>query len=228
MADTVIYVRDSKTGAFLAMKAIDNSDGTYSLAENSGVGDASQTTLLAVKAVTDVLPNAGALTDIAEDIEYAEEHVHHKNRWYGKKASQSSTLWGVSLSTGLSLIYRAISGAGVYGADANDEAQVLGSGDVVDATWVQLDINEILITANSSSTLYLNRIVWGSGTLADAVTAGQYSEFPYSRANSDTTRIVRNINTPLIAAGTKIWLQTMNATDNATIDFVVGIHGYTF
>jgi hypothetical protein len=54
MANTAIYVRDSITGIKLALKAMDNGDGSYTL--GSGAGDASQVTSLAIKAKTDLIP----------------------------------------------------------------------------------------------------------------------------------------------------------------------------
>ena len=54
MSDTVLYVRDPQTAQLLPIKAIDNLDGTYSLTDAAG-GDASQTTLLAVKTQTDTI-----------------------------------------------------------------------------------------------------------------------------------------------------------------------------
>jgi hypothetical protein len=172
------------------------------------------------------------LTSIAKEsggeISYIEDHIHGKSRWLGKKAVQSATEWAVPLDTGLTLLYRAISGAGVYGADANDESQIVGSADVILAGAVKFDVHEIQFPANSSSTLYLCRLIWGIGTMAAAITAGQYTEFPYFRKNDDTVRKVATIMCPKITAGTKVWLQTMNATDNATLDFVVGVHTYNF
>jgi len=162
------------------------------------------------------------------DAAYAEEHVHHKVRWYGKKAVQDATHWAVPLDTGLALLFRAISGAGVYGADLNDEAQVFGSADTLEPGDVTGDFNEILIVANTSSTLYLSRIIWGTGTMAEAITAKQYSEWTFFRGNADNVRKVKITPTPLIPVSYKIWLQCMNATDNATMDFVVGVHGYKF
>lgn len=173
------------------------------------------------------------LNDIQRDAEYSEEHVHTKARWYGKKAVQTATEWAVRLDTGLSLLYRTISGAGVYGADANDTALVFGSGDTFAAlsnNIVMFDCHQILVVANSSATLTLLRMVYGTPTqsLADAVNANQYTEFPYLRANADNVRKIQDIKTPLIRIGSQVWIQSMNASDNATVDFIVGVHGYEF
>jgi len=177
-----------------------------------------------------------AIQRIFKTAEYTEEHMHHKVRWYGKKAAQTATLWTALLDTGLTQLYRAISGAGVYGTDGShdpaappsDEAFLFGTGDTLEPGYVVRDFDEILIVANSSSTLYLCRIIWGTGTMAEAITAKQYSEFPYFRGNADNVRKIQTIPTPLIGINYKIWLQCMNATDNATLDFVVGVHGYNF
>jgi hypothetical protein len=168
------------------------------------------------------------LRDIQRDAEYAEEHAHHKVRWWGKKAIQGVDDWAVPLDTGLALLYRATSGAGVYGADAGDTAQLFGATDIPIPGMVVGDFDEILVVVNSSSTLYLCRILWAATTVADAIAAGNYSEFPYFRATADTTRLKAFVPTPLIGADQRVWLQCMNATNNATMDFVVGVHGYNF
>jgi hypothetical protein len=171
--------------------------------------------------------NHKALLDsIYAETEVVEIHLHHKVRWFGKLAVQTATKWCTALDTGLSKLYRAISGNGVYGADLNDEAQLFGSEDELGVGTAYHDFNEILIVANSSETLYLSRIVWGTGTLAQAVAANQYSEFPFIRGNADKNRKIQEVITPRIPVGYKVWLQTMNDTDNATLDFVVGVHGY--
>ena len=173
------------------------------------------------------------IRDIQRDAEYAEEHCHHKVRWFAKRNPQTVTNWCTSLVSGLAQPFRAISGAGVYGADAGDEAQVFGSADIPIIGMLTGDFNEVLVTANSSATIYACRIVWGTGTLADAIAATQYTEFPYLRGNADNNRKVQVTPSPLIPitiAGlpTKIWIQCANASDNATMDFVVGVHGYNF
>jgi hypothetical protein len=105
-----------------------------------------------------------------------------------------------------------------------DTLSELGTGFVVG------DFDQIVFVANSSSTLYLFRLIWGTPTqtMAEAIAAGQYSETPFIRANTDTVRQVRVLPTPLIGINDKIWAQCQNASDNATLDFVVGVHAYTF
>lgn len=173
------------------------------------------------------------LDDIQRDAEFTEEHMHHIERWFGKKAVQTATEWCVTMDGNLGRPYRAISGNGTWGSDAGDEAQLFGTADIPIAGMVRGDFDEIQIIANTSSTVYLFRVVWGTGTLAAAVGAGQYTETPYFRGNADNVRPIKRVSMPKVpvtigGSPVAIWLQCQNASDNASVDFFVGVHGYTF
>ncbi|MDD8013264.1 MAG: hypothetical protein PHX05_07295 [Acidobacteriota bacterium] len=172
-------------------------------------------------------------SDSQQDAEYAEEHLHHKVRWFGKLNPQDATHWAVTIDGHLAQPFRAISGNGVYGADPGDEAQCFGTADIPITGMKWGDFDEILIVANSSNTLYLGRLVWGTGTLAASIGLGQYSEFVFFRPAADNNRkvfVATCEKIPIEIAGlpVKIWVQCQNATDNATIDFIIGVHGYNF
>ncbi len=162
------------------------------------------------------------------ELEEHDAHFHTRERWFGLLGSQTATAWADAASL---TPYVAISGSGDYGSDADDEAQVLGSADTPVLTGVsKFDARRIFITAFSATTVYMCRIVWGTGTLADAITAGQCSEFPATKpiATGLTQGIPEEIRCPRIASGTKVWVQCKNASDNATISFLFGIHEYDF
>lgn len=168
---------------------------------------------------------------ILRELEFIEDHLHHNVRWFGKLNPQTATNWCVSMDGHLAQPYQAISGNATWGGDAGDEAQLFGTDDIPIVGMKRGDFDEILPVANSSNTTYLCRIVYGTGTLAASVALGQYTEFPFFRPAADNNRKV--MQTPMIKIPTyigglpvKIWLQTQNATDNATIDFFVGVHGY--
>ena len=156
-----------------------------------------------------------------------ERHHHNRETWFGKSADQSGNDWGADTLTPL----QAISGAGVYGADANDEAKMLGSADTPHfAGKVRFDIHRILVVAASVTTIYKLRIVWGTGTMADAITAEQFTEFMLLEdpaVQGGTGRPFEIMSDPdVLAAGMQVWLQCKCATDNATLDFFFGIHEY--
>lgn len=165
---------------------------------------------------------------IQECAEISEEHAHHICRWYGIRAPQTATEWASATTL---TPYVCISGAGTWGAEANDEAKVFGTDDVLwDEDFSMGDFDEILFVANTSTTLYRFRMIWGSAaqSMADAIAAGQYSEALFIRGNTDNVRIPRVMKTELIGITAQIWAQCMNATDNATLSFLVGVHGYDF
>lgn len=179
------------------------------------------------------------LSETLEEAEYAEEHWHNKVRWYTKKTAQTATAWASPLDGNLANVWRVISGAATWGVDGthdpatppSDEAYLFGTADTLTelGTLVYGDADKILVTANSSATLYLIRIIWGTGTMAAAIAAKQYAEFPYLRAVADNVRKIQDFKMPKVpVAGYKLWAQCANANDNATLDFVLGVHGYDF
>lgn len=154
-----------------------------------------------------------------------ERHVHSPAVWFGKSADQSGNNWAADTLTP----YQAISGDGDYGADADDEALVIGSDDTPTSVgFEEFDIRRILIDGVSASSVYKLRICWGTGTLAAAVLAGQCSEFQLKDDNVGNVEadFPVDLQMPQLDAGTKVWIQCKNATDDATVDFFVGLHEY--
>jgi hypothetical protein len=161
-------------------------------------------------------------SDDSYDSEVLEDHFHTKERWFGKLNPQTATDWaeGASLNP-----YVAISGNGVYGAGANDEALVLGVDDSSTADGMYIDVHRIFISSTTSITDWVLRMIWGTGTMAAAIAAGQYSEFMFDIAAASRSTPV-DVKMPRIPVDTKVWLQGKNATDDATVSFMVGVHFY--
>ncbi len=160
------------------------------------------------------------------ELEVVEAHLHSREHWCGKSGDQSGNNWGADTLTP----YRAISGNGVYGADASDEAKVMGSDDTPFVTGkTYFDLHRITVIAISSDTVYKLRIVWGTGTMAAAISANQMTEVMIITSTDKANKFGGapfEIQMPRLATKTKIWIQARNATDNATVDFFVGLHEY--
>jgi hypothetical protein len=172
---------------------------------------------------------AGTANSLAYRVHEIEKHFHNHERWFGISADQSGNDWALSVSTaGMPTAFTAISGNDTYGADANDEAKVWGTDDAMGSD-TKLDLHEIFVTAASETSIYYLRIIYGSGTMADAITAGQYTELPIvaDAATGGSIDTIITVMMPRITIGThKIWIQAKNTTDNATISFLVGAHSY--
>lgn len=160
---------------------------------------------------------------------FAEDHIHRYERWYGKSADQSGNDWALEDSL---TPFRAISGNGAYGSDANDEAKVFGTEDtplLIGQSY--FDPHRILVVGVSNDDPYIIRFVWGTGTMAAAISAQQYST---TMIKFDSTNPQLSAGIPLdvgiveIAIGNKLWVQVKNGTDNATFDFFIGAHGYVY
>jgi hypothetical protein len=169
----------------------------------------------------------GVSNSLAYRVEEIEKHLHSRERWLGIHGAPSGTDWADDTLNP----FVAITGAGVYGADANDEALVLGTDDTPSISgMVKFDIHRLLIIAVDNDTVWKLRIVYGTGTMADAVTAGQYSEVMvmFDSANPQLSAgMPLEVIMPRGTCGsTKIWIQARNATNNDTISFFVGIHEY--
>ena len=173
----------------------------------------------------------GVNNSLAYRVHETEKHFHNRERWIGISGDQSGTDWSDSVFDATMIPpFVAISGDDTYGAGADDEAKIIGTSDLPLITgMVKADIHEIFVTAASNTTIFWLRVVYGSGTMADAITAEQYSEYPVlaDAAAGGSIAVVTDIMMPRITAGTdKIWIQAKNTTDDATISFYVGLHEY--
>jgi hypothetical protein len=167
----------------------------------------------------------GVNNSLSYKIEEIEKHFHNHEHWRGKLAVQTATAWADNTLAP----FRAISGADDYGADTDDEAQVFGTDDTPINGAVKFDPYRVLITELSTDTPWKLRMVYGTGTMADAIIAMQYSEvcLMNTTAGSKAGGTPINFMMPRLNSGVdKVWMQAWNATDNATCDFLIGLHEY--
>lgn len=187
---------------------------------NTGAGAETLTAIIGDVASVDI---ATRLTNILAEITEVEQHFHTRSRWFGKNGAQAANIWAADTLAP----YRCISGNNTYGADANDEALVWGTANAMISGQTRFDLDRIYVTASSVTTIYKVRFIYGTGTMADAIAAGQYTETITVVASASARLSKEDLRMPRLTVGTdKVWAQCWNATDNATIDFVVGIHGY--
>ena len=125
----------------------------------------------------------------------------------------------------------AISGENTYGAGATDEALVFGTADTpVTDGMTKFDIHRLLVVDVDHDTPYKLRLVWGTGTMDDAVTAEHTTEVMvmFDAANpTQSAGTPVDVMCPRLDCGVdQLWIQAWNATDDSEIDFLVGIHEY--
>ena len=159
--------------------------------------------------------------------------LHHRVIWFGRRNPQTDTLWADPATL---LPYVAISGDNAWGADPNDEAFLFGPGDAaIHGTphgYAACKPDEVLFVANTSQTVSRLRLIWGTGTMAAAIAAGQYSDLMFANlVVGAVIYAIYDIATPVIpfyvgGVAMRAWVQHWNATDNATVSFFIGMTGF--
>jgi len=154
--------------------------------------------------------------------------LNKKVRWYGKLNPQTATNWcdGATLNP-----FVAVSGNNTWGAGE----QMFGTADVLTELgtgFVAGGLNVFLPVGNTSNTVSRLRFIWGTGLMADAITAGHYFELMYLKVATNAVFTPRNLWGPVIpffiaTLPTKVWAQHWNFTNATTISFFIGANGFT-
>ena len=149
---------------------------------------------------------------VLREIEEVEYHLHNKELWYGAAATRNS-LTGYTITSG--------------NADFGAATQIFATTFLITGK-VYFDLHRFMPLSVSSATVYVVRIIWGSGTVGDAETAGQYTDFTLLG-----TGVGANINgqpqeliCDRIPFGFNVWMKCKNATNLATVTGLIGIHTY--
>ena len=171
------------------------------------------------------LKNYGT-SGLFQEILEVEKHIHNCERWFGLAAAPSGTNFGDQATL---LPYVAISGAGVFGADGNDEAKCIGTDDTPAQTGMtRYDFHRILVVDVENAAPWVLSVIHGSGTMADAESAGQYTDvmIQFAAGPLDVGAPVNILMPRLVCGVDKVWIRAKTATNNDEIDLFVGIHEY--
>lgn len=201
--------------------------------------------IVAIKAVTDNLPDSGALTSISAETDKidsaasdglagaedstsyraheAERHAHSYERWFETAAAPNGEVH-VADAIG--------SGSGAFQLDAgNDDwgswLQILGSSDTPAISGLtNYDLHRMSIEAVEREATYFVQVALGASGAA-ALTAGDYTEFIYIPETNKKEPAPVFMQTRRAAVGTKAWARTKCPGQNtATMDLYHGLHQY--
>lgn len=175
-----------------------------------------------------LLPDAGALTSIAQQafLEELDQHFHNVSRAWGAVAAPDETN---AIEANVDRPFVAISGADTWGA----AVPILGTADnPALAGQDEFDCRQILvIDLDDDTTPWRIRIIWGTGNSGDAITAEQWTEemvqanaVPGNRAGASPVLI----KMPHLDIGIKMWAQAWNDTDGEELSFFYQAHGYPY
>jgi hypothetical protein len=203
------------------------------------------TAVAAIQAVTDLLPDAGALTSISAEtdkidnavvdgllgvanslaykVTEIERHLHSGARWFEEAGTPTAAHKADRIGT--------VGGAGAFRIDAGNDTwgdwvQIFGSDDTPTVEGkAYFDPHQIIVEDVEKAVTYFIQI--GRGASGDAaLTAGTYSEFIYAATNTKDSGIIV-VQTGRAPAGSLLWARCMvSDEDTAWLDFYIGIHEY--
>jgi len=203
--------------------------------------------ILAIKVVTDAIPDGGALTSISAETDKIdaaavdglggtedslayhvgeiERHFHNRERWWGAVGAPDETN---AIAATVTVPFVAISGADTWGT----AIAICGTADdpTPDDGDTKFDIHRLMVTdLDDEVDPWRVRIIWGTGTSADAITAKQWTEImvqsnavPGNRAGGQPIDVIMR----RVDVGTKLWFQSWNNTNSEILSFYWGAHGY--
>ena len=153
----------------------------------------------------------GVPDSLAYIVATIENHNHSARVFYGKSAGDPYldpdvlTEWQIQAKS-----------AGYTGT-----AIQISNGDELDCVFY--DLNRILVTATSAANKVQKiQFLYGTGAVGDATVATEVAMYVPASGKSESMVV----NMPRIPCGSKVWALAFSETDNATIDFIVGIHEY--
>jgi len=170
-------------------------------------------------ATTDGL--AGTSNSLSYRVHEIEKHFHNRERWWGAVGAPDETN---AIAATVTVPFVAVSGDNTWGT----AIPICGTGDnPVLATDAKFDAHLVLVTDTDHATPYRMRIIYGSGTSADAITAGQWTEVMFiTAAGPFSSGVPAEIKMPRVDVGGKCWAQVWSATNGSNVDFFWGAHGY--
>lgn len=214
-----------------------------------------QTDVTAIRAVTDQIPDNGAMTsiaqaaatalqatllavqaavaalqatvdDIEEEVEEIDQHVHNVERWWGSNGAATETN---AIAATVTVPFQATSGNDDWGV----AIPICGTADnPVLVGMATFDPHRLLVTDLDDDTdPWRIRIIWGTGTSGAAIAAGQWTEAMVITNTVPGNRAGGDpvdIRMPPIALGTKMWAQVWNNTNGEVLEFFWGAHGYPY
>ncbi len=159
----------------------------------------------------------GVNNSLAYKVHEIEKHFHSPEYWYGNDGDSTMsrannlTPWRLTAST-----------PNVYGT----EVQLSAADDFLTdmATAVKIDLHEISVVESSANDKnYMIQFYGGTSTFG---AADFLTEVPYRTGANAAEAQPIIVMCPRFIVGYKIWARVKSETASATLDILIGIHGY--
>ena len=166
------------------------------------------------------------LEHIDKEVTEVEHHLHNRERWIGEHGARNLEV--DCGATGTMAVFQSTAGDDAWSATP---LCLIGTGDGPFITGMtKYDAHYIIITdvaVAADVKRHYCRLVYGTGTVGDAITAGQFTEFRFTPERGKAHTPIPII-CPRITYGTeKLWItHWVDGVTNPTMDFTIGVHEY--
>ncbi len=160
----------------------------------------------------------GVNNSLAYKVHEIEKHLHNAEYWYGDGGSNTMTRaanlnpWTLTASAT----------PNTYGT----EVQIASADDFLTdmADAVKMDFHEFQVTkSNTNDKNYMIQIWSGTSTFGAATFR---TEFPYRTGSNFSEVSPIPVICPRFSVSDKVWARVKCETASATLDLLVGVHGY--
>jgi hypothetical protein len=170
---------------------------------------------------------SGTSNSLAYRVHEIEKHFHSREIWFGEHSLRDAEVDCGERDT-----------MTPFQTDAGNDTWsvtplcIIGTGDVpISTAYVKLDLHHVVVVdveATADLDLHKVQLIWGSGTVANAISADQISDIPPFIPERGAAFSVMDVMMPRITIGTdKVWVRHwVDGTNTATMDFFVGFHEY--
>jgi hypothetical protein len=150
-----------------------------------------------------------------------ERHVHNVSRFWGSNGAATETN---AIAATVAVPFVAVSGNDTWGT----AVPICGTADdATDGLGSKHDPHFLFVVDTDHATPYRIRIIYGTGTSADAISAGQWSEEMFITGGGPfEAGVPIDFMMRRVDVGAKLWVQVWNATNGSNVDFYWGTHPY--
>lgn len=151
-----------------------------------------------------------------------QDHFHNYEVTFGLATVPTATHFGDVESLNP---YIVTSGNNAFGVPL----QALGTSDTPFRVGsISFDPRRVSVVDVSNNTPFILRTIWGNATqtAAQAITALQYTDNIIHQPTANGQNKPHDIWMIRLPSGTQLWFQIKNATNNATMNILFGLHEY--
>jgi hypothetical protein len=180
----------------------------------------------------------GVNNSLAYKVHEIEKHLHNAERWIGEPETRNAEITCFSVATVKP--FQTNAGDGTAGGASQPWTEgygtplcVVGTGytSVSYVAGVKFDLHRLQIHTTQSTTdkkIQRIQLIWGTGTVGDAITANQISEVMSDPDDGGGKNAPIPIMMPRLTIGIdKIWARHwVDNVNTGTLDFFLGLHEY--